>query len=299
MTTAKQRERWAVISLISVTAAWGSTFVVMKSGIAQMSYWSLTSLRWSIAFALLVAFRPRALFVDRATIKHGLAIGVISSFGYLFQTIGLLTIDASVSGFITGMFVVLTPLFGAMILHDRISNWSWFGVLLAVIGLGLISLKGFSLSTGAIWTLAGAAMWALQILSTAQWSTLRNSYSIATYQILMVAVFFTVGAGVQGYQMPPNATVWWDILLLAVFASAIAFTVQTWGQAHVDATRAAVIFTMEPMFAGVFGVWIDGDPMTPRILSGAGLILAAMFISEFAPKPSRVVEEFGQPHITT
>ncbi len=297
--TAGRDERLAVISLIAVTAAWGSTFVVMKSGIAQMSYWSLTSLRWAIAFALLAVFRPRALRTDRRTIQHGLAIGVVSSFGYLFQTVGLLTIDASVSGFITGMFVVLTPIFASVLFRDRISGWAWVGVLLALVGLGLISLHGFSLSSGAVWTLIGAAMWALQIISTAHWSTRENSYSIATYQILMVAVFFTIGSAVQGYQLPPNAGVWGDILVMSVFASALAFTVQTWGQSHVDATRAAVIFTMEPMFAGIFGVWIDHDPMTVRIISGAGLIFAAMFISEFAPKRSRVVDEFSQPHITT
>lgn len=293
----RQQERFAVAALIAVTVMWGSTFVVMKDGIGQMSLWSITMWRWLIASGVLVLLRPRCLAVPRRVAGYGIVIGACSSLGYLFQTVGLLTIDASVSGFITGMFVVLTPLFASVLLRERVDGFAWVGVAMAVVGLGFISLNGFSVSAGAVWTLAGAAMWALQILTIGRWSTAEHSYSIAVYQMLTIAAFFTVGSFVEGVQTPPNGGVWIDILIMAVLASSFAMTVQTWGQTHVDATRAAVIFTMEPVFAGIFGVWLDHDPVTPRIALGAALIFGAMLLSEFGPRKSVTIEDIAEPHL--
>lgn len=295
----KRQERLAVFALLLVTMAWGSTFVVVKDGIEQMSLWSLTAWRWIIAFALLVALKPRSIAAGRAVALRGLGVGLISSFGYLFQTIGLLTVDASVSGFITGMFVVITPLAASLLFRERVAGAVWVGVGMALVGLASISLNGFSMSVGALWTLAGAAMWSFQIISIGRWSTPATSYSIAVYQLLGIAVFFSVGAGIEGVQLPPNGGVWIGILILSVFASAFAMTVQTWGQTKVDASRAAVIFTMEPVFAGIFGVWLNHDPVTLRILLGAALILGAMIISEFGPKRARIIDDLAQPHLTT
>jgi len=287
----------AVIALLGSTAAWGSTFVVVKDGIEQMSLWSLNSWRWMLAFMLLVAIRPRALRVPRALLLRGLAVGLVTSLGYLFQTVGLLTTTASVSGFITGMFVVFTPFFARMFIGDRITGSAWIGVLLSFIGLGLISLNGFSLSVGVLWTVAGAAMWAMQIVTLAKWATHENAYSIAVIQIGVVAVFFTIGALIEGLQVPPSAGVWEGLFVLVVFASVLAYTVQVWGQAHIDATRAAVIFTMEPVFAGIFGVWLRQDQVTLRTLAGAGFILGATLVSEFGSRRARVVADLAQPHI--
>jgi len=294
---ARRLERLAVIALLGSTAAWGSTFVVVKDGIEQMSLWSLNSWRWMLAFMLLVAIRPRALRVPRALLLRGLAVGLVTSLGYLFQTVGLLTTTASVSGFITGMFVVFTPFFARMFIGDRITGSAWIGVLLSFIGLGLISLNGFSLSVGVLWTVAGAAMWAMQIVTLAKWATHENAYSIAVIQIGVVAVFFTIGALIEGLQVPPSAGVWEGLFVLVVFASVLAYTVQVWGQAHIDATRAAVIFTMEPVFAGIFGVWLRQDQVTLRTLAGAGFILGATLVSEFGSRRARVVADLAQPHI--
>jgi drug/metabolite transporter (DMT)-like permease len=296
---AKRLERLAVLALLGSTAAWGSTFVVVKDGIEQMSLWSLNSWRWMLAFVLLAAIRPRALRVPRELMLRGVAVGAVTSLGYLFQTVGLLTTTASVSGFITGMFVVFTPFFARIFIGDRITGSAWIGVLLSFVGLGLISLNGFSLSVGVLWTLAGAAMWAMQIVTLAKWATRENAYSIAVIQIGVVAVFFTIGALIEGPEVPPNAGVWQGLFVLIVFASVLAYTVQVWGQAHIDATRAAVIFTMEPVFAGIFGVWLRHDPLTLRTLAGAAFILCATLVSEFGSRRARVVANLAQPHIAS
>ena len=280
----KREELLAIGALLLATSAWGGTFVVVKSAIAQMPLMDLMAWRWIIAVSVLVAIRPRCLFVSRTTYLRGAAVGVTTFLGYLFQTVGLQYTSASVSGFITGMFVVITPLLGWLLFRERIAGAVWIAVVLACTGLAAISLNGWVFGRGEAWTLAGAAMWALQIIAFARFSTPGNAYSLGTLMIGWVAVGFALGAPLQGgYAMPPNAGVWWGILIAAVFATAFAFPVQSWGQAHLDATRAAVIFTMEPVFAGIFGFWLGGDRFTARVLIGALLILAAMFVAEFGP----------------
>lgn len=280
----KREELLAIGALLLATSAWGGTFVVVKSAIAQMPLMDLMAWRWIIAVSVLVAIRPRCLFVSRTTYLRGAAVGVTTFLGYLFQTIGLQTTSASVSGFITGMFVVFTPLLMWAFFRERLTASIWIAVLLAMGGLASLSLRGWSFGVGESWTLLGAFFWAGQIITLARWSTRENAYSMATIQLGTAGILFIIGATPDGITMPPTQDVWIGILILSVFASAIAFSVQTWGQSHLDATRAAVIFSTEPIFAAIFGIWIGGDQITTRFLIGAALIFAAMLISEFGPK---------------
>lgn len=280
----KREELLAAGALILATAAWGGTFVVVKDAINQMALMDMMAWRWFIAVAVLVAFRPRALLVSARTYRNGAAVGVVTFFGYLFQTIGLQSTSASVSGFITGMFVVFTPLLMWVFHRERITGSVWLAVGFAVAGLAALSLRGWSFGVGEAWTLLGAAFWAGQIILLSRWSTRENSYSMATIQLGTAGVLFALGALPGGIETPPNRGVWIGIVILSVFASAFAFTIQTWGQSHIDATRAAVIFSAEPIFASVFGVWLGGDQITARFLFGASMILAAMLVAEFGDK---------------
>lgn len=293
----KQRERLAILTLLATTAAWGGTFVVVKDGISQMPFMSLMSTRFTIAFVLLALMRPRALILSRVSWLRGAGLGVIGFLGYLFQTIGLQYTTASVSGFITGMFVVLTPLFSWVLFRERIGPEVWVAVMIATIGLGLISLHGWAFGVGEAWTLAGAAMWALQIIFFARWSTSGNAYSTGMLMIGFVALLFSLFTAPQGFVLPPNAGVWWGILGAAVFATALAFPAQAWGQSHIDATRAAVIFTMEPVFATLGGTIFGGDVLTSRILLGAGCIFVAMFVAEFGGRRRPDVDAMPHPSV--
>lgn len=280
----RREELLAIGALLLATSAWGGTFVVVKDAISQMPLMDMMAWRWIIAVAALVAIRPRCLMVERALYMRGAAVGTVTFFGYLFQTIGLQTTTASVSGFITGMFVVFTPILMWVFYRERLTPQVWVAVVLAMLGLAALSLRGWAFGVGESWTLLGAAFWAGQIVLLAKWSTRTNAYSLATIQLGTAGLLFIVGAAPDGLTAPPSVQVWIGILILAIFASAIAFTVQIWGQSHLDATRAAVIFSTEPIFASVFGVWVGGDQITPRFLVGAGLILVAMLVSELAPK---------------
>ena len=294
---AKRQERLAILTLLSITAAWGGTFVIVKDGISQMPFMSLMTIRFSIAFVLLAAMRPRALRVDRQTLLRSAGTGVICYLGYLFQTMGLQYTSASVSGFVTGMFVVLTPLLAWLLHRDHIGREVWIAVVIATVGLGLISLRGWSFGIGEAWTLAGAAMWALQIIYFARWSTGGNAYSMGTLMIGFVALQFALFTAPQGFSMPPNAGVWAGIVGAAVFATAFAFPAQAWGQSHIDATRAAVIFTMEPVFAALGGVLFGGDILTSRILLGAGCIFVAMFVAEFGGRRRQPIDAMPHPSV--
>ena len=179
----KREELLAIGALLLATSAWGGTFVVVKHAIAQMPLMDLMAWRWIIAVAVLVAIRPRCLLVSRATYARGAAVGLTTFFGYLFQTIGLQTTSASVSGFITGMFVVFTPLLMWAFFRERLSASVWIAVALALGGLAALSLRGWSFGVGESWTLLGALFWAGQIITLARWSTRENAYSMATIQL--------------------------------------------------------------------------------------------------------------------
>lgn len=280
----KREELLAIGALLLATSAWGGTFVVVKDAISQMPLMDVMAWRWIIAVAVLVLIRPRCLLVDRSLYLRGAAVGTVTFFGYLFQTIGLQTTTASVSGFITGMFVVFTPFLMWVFYRERLTPQVWVAVVLAILGLAALSLRGWAFGIGESWTLLGAMFWAGQIVLLAKWSTRSNAYSLATIQLGTAGLLFVIGAVPDGLTTPPNQQVWIGILILAVFASAIAFTVQIWGQSHLDATRAAVIFATEPIFASIFGVWLGGDQITVRFLIGASLILTAMLVSELTPK---------------
>lgn len=287
----------ATASLIVATAMWGSTFIVVQDGINAMPMQMFMAWRFVIATLLMMALRPRALRMSRQTFRHGLYIGIALAAGYWVQTYGLLFTSATVSGFITGMFVVLTPVAALVVYKMRVGWAGWLAVVLATSGVALISLKGWSFGWGETWTLVGAACFSFQIMWLSRWATPSTSYSIAIMQMGTTAVVFTAGGLVfEGFALPPRPDVWGSLLFLAVFASAFAFIVQSWAQSQMTPTRAAVVLSMEPVFAAIFGVALGGDSITARILLGGGAILAAMLLVELASKPSEATRDLSEPH---
>mgnify|MGYP006272606535 CR=1 FL=1 len=286
--------------LIFATAIWGSTFVVVQDGINSMPMMMFMGWRFVVAVAAMLIMRPQALKMSAKTFRQGLYIGIALFLGYITQTYGLYYTSASVSGFITGMFVVLTPIAAGVVYKMKI-HWSgWAGVVLATIGLAFISLKGWSFGVGEMWTLLGAAFFSFQIMWLSRWATPETSYSIAIVQVATTMVcFFIGGLATDGLVLPPSKDVWMSILFLAVFASAIAFFIQTWAQSHMDPTRAAVVLSFEPVFAGIFGVLVAGDHFTTRVMVGAVLIMAAIYLVELAPKKSEAVEDLSTPHLNS
>ncbi|HVF20125.1 MAG TPA: DMT family transporter [Mycobacteriales bacterium] len=273
-----------VAALVAVTAVWGSTFVVVKDAIERMPVLAFLTWRFVLAALAMVVFRPRAVArLSRDGRRHGALLGVALGAGYLAQTFGLRTADAAVSGFITGMFVVFTPLAAAVLLRRAPGRSAWAAVVLATVGLGLLSLDGFQIGGGEALTLLCAVAFALHIVGLGEWSARHDAYALAVVQLAVVAAGCAIGAAAGGLSLPRDGSVWVALVVTALLATAVAFVVQTWAQAHLEPTRAAVIMTMEPVFAGVFAA-VAGETFGARKLAGSALILAAMLAVEIGPR---------------
>jgi drug/metabolite transporter (DMT)-like permease len=211
-------------------------------------------------------------------LRRAVGLGIVLGLGYITQTYGLRFASATVSGFITGMCVVLTPVMSWLILRRKIDRNTTLAVGLATIGLALLSLHGWSVGWGELLTLACAIFYAIHIVGLGEWSAKYQPYGFAMLQIATVAVIALVASLPGGIKSPPDAEVWGIVGITAIFATAIAFLVQTWAQSLVPAVSAAIIMTMEPVFAGIFGVFIGGNKLTLQIIFGAVCVLVAMLM---------------------
>lgn len=273
------------LALTGITAVWGSTFVVVKDAVGRMPVTDFLTWRFGIAAAAMLVLRPRTVAaLGPAGRRAGLVLGVALGAGYLLQTLGLQTTSAAVSGFVTGMFVVLTPLGAALLLHTRPGRPALAAVVLATAGLALLSLHGLAVGGGELLTLGCAAAFALHIVGLGRWAATFDAFGLAVVQLLTTTALCAAVALPGGLVVPPDAGVWAALVLTALAATALAFLVQTWAQAHLPPTRAAVIMTMEPVFGGVFAVVVGGESLGPRALVGAALVLAAMLLTELGPR---------------
>jgi drug/metabolite transporter (DMT)-like permease len=283
----KKSATLALSALVLVTAVWGGTFVMVQSAIERMQVMDFLAWRFGLAAVLMIAIRPRCFKgITRQEVWRGMALGGVLGLGYICQTYGLLWASASVSGFITGMFVVLTPVMSWLILRHKPGKRIWLAVVLATFGLGLLSLHGWAVGRGEMLTLACAVFYAIHIVGLGAWSSKYETYGFTVLQLAVVAIIATLTAIPGGIEVPPDAGVWAVVAVTAVLATAVAFLVQTWAQALVSPTRAAVVMTMEPVFAGIFGVIFAGDRLTTRIIAGAICVLAAMILVQLKSEAS-------------
>jgi drug/metabolite transporter (DMT)-like permease len=181
---------------------------------------------------------------------------------------------------------VLTPVLGALLLRDRVPGTTWVAVGLATAGLAVLSLRGFSVGYGEALTLAAAALYALHILGLGRYSTSGSATGLATVQAFVIALVALVGALPGGITLPQDGGQWTSLLYMALVAGAVALWAQTWAQSHLPATRAAIVMTMEPVFAAFFAVLLGGESLTARMLLGGGLVLAAMYVVELLGRRS-------------
>jgi drug/metabolite transporter (DMT)-like permease len=242
-----------------------------------------------LAASVMLAIKPNCFKgLTWTELWRGVLLGAILGGGYITQTYGLVYASASVSGFITGMFVVFTPLIAWIFLRKNINTQTWVAVLLATLGLGLLGLHGWKLGTGELLTLGCALFYALHILGLGEWSAKYTIYRFALLQVMTVAAIALAAAIPGGITLPPDNGAWLAVAITAILATAGAFFVQTWVQSLVSPARMSIVMTMEPVFAGVFGVLLAGNELTHRIVLGMLCVLAAMIIVQlrlFVRKP--------------
>ncbi|MEP7185824.1 MAG: DMT family transporter [Rhodanobacter sp.] len=275
----------ATLGLLAMTAVWGSTFVLIKDVVARMPVADFLAVRFGIAaMAMLVMFGRPVLRLERRQWLRGLLLGVIYGVGQLLQTWGLALIAPSVSGFVTGMYVVFTPILAMVLLGQRMALVVWVAVALSTVGLGLLSLNGVSIGVGVWLTLASAVMYGLHIVGLGHWSRQGEAFGMSAVQMVAIAVVCLLATLPHGPVLPPDPRAWFAVLYMALIAGAGAMLVQTWAQSHLPATRAAIVMTTEPVFAAAFAVMLGSDVLSWRMLVGGGLILAAMYLVELMPQ---------------
>lgn len=277
------QQRLALASLLGMAAVWGSTFFLIKDLVTRIGVTDMLALRFAIATVALAVVAGRRLRMDRATALRGVVAGAIYGCAQVLQTYGLAHTSASISGFVTGLYVVLTPVIGAVVLRARIPAMTWVAVLLATVGLGVLSLQGLQVSLGAALTFGSAVLYAVHILALGRWSKPGTALGMAVLQMAVITVICSLAALPGGIQVPASGADWASLLYLAVIAGAATMLAQTWAQALVEPTRAAVVMSMEPVFAAAFAVALGGESPTLRMAVGGLAIVCAMYLVELGP----------------
>jgi len=267
---------WA---LLAVSAAWGGAFALMKPAIERQAVNSFLATRFAMAVVVMILIRPSVLQkLNRELVLKGSLAGLFLGSGYIFQTLGLARTGAAITGFVTGLYVVLTPLIAAVVLKERIRAFTWFCVVLATVGLALLSLQGWSVGVGEGLVFVSAIAFAAHIVALSKWSFGLDTYALTIVQLAMCALLTGAISLGQGYETPPDAGVWGVVIFTAVVCTAVAFIVQTWSQAHMNSTKVAVILTMEVVFAALFAVVYGGESLSLQVLFGGILVVIAMYL---------------------
>lgn len=265
------------LGLLATTAVWGGAFLVMKDSLERQDVYSFLATRFTLAALVMFAFRPKSLLgLNWIFVKRAIFAGLLTSSAFIFQTFGLTQTTVSNTGFITGLYLVFTPLIAWLLLKHKITKAQWGAVLVATIGLYLIAYNGISVGIGEILVLVSAVLFAGQIVAIGEWSDGKNSYPLTLIQIIVAAIVFSLFTLKDGYQAPPDSSVWSAIIFTAIFATFLAFLIQVKAQAVMSATVAGVLLAMETPFALFFGLYFDNDPFTLRIMSGGTMVMLAM-----------------------
>jgi drug/metabolite transporter (DMT)-like permease len=288
--------RLAELALIGIASVWGLTFVMVQDAIALLPTMAFLAYRF-IPAALIVAviFHRRLRALPPGGWRAGLVMGVFLTGGYVFQTLGLEETSASNTGFITGLFVVLTPVLGAVFLRDRIPAVAWLAAAVSMVGLWLLSGAGGELDLrGDGLVLLCAFSLAAHILATARAVERYDVGALLAVQLGVVGFTCLAIAAAAGQLEPPEGeTVWSALVVTSLVASALGFFVQSFAQRHAPPARTALILASEPAFAGLFGWLLNDERLTVTGWLGAALIMTAIVAVEVVPRfrPPRPLPE--------
>jgi drug/metabolite transporter (DMT)-like permease len=272
----------ALVALLAVTAVWGVTFVQVKDAVALYPLFAFLAVRFAIAsLTLAVPAGPRLRTLGRGGWQAGVGLGLLLALGYALQTAGLERTTVSSTGFITGLYVVFTPLLSLVLFRLRVPGAAWAGVGLATLGLALLSGVGAGDPLGDALVLAASAVYSLQIVLMERYAPRYDPLALTEAEMIAAFLGFTAVALALGQvEVPRGWTVWGALLVTGVFASALAYLVQTWAQRRTSATRTALAFTMEPVWTAFFGIWLAGDRLGGWGWLGCALIMAGILLAE-------------------
>ncbi|OCA90863.1 hypothetical protein A8F94_03040 [Bacillus sp. FJAT-27225] len=285
--------------LMLVAFIWGTTFVLVQNAISFLEPFSFNGIRFlAAAFVLgvwLILFERHQLKqLNKTILAAGFLLGIFLFIGYAAQTAGLLYTTSSKAGFITGLSVVLVPLFSFLLMKQKPSRNAVLGVIIATIGLFMLTMGGVSgLNKGDALVFICAIGFALQIILTGKYSKSFPSLLLTVIQIATVGILSSLAAFLfedWGNAFNPDILLSTEVMLAlvicALFATAFAFLVQTAFQKHTSPTRVALIFAMEPVFAAGAGYFWANETLTVSAFIGCALIFAGMICSELPSRSS-------------
>jgi drug/metabolite transporter (DMT)-like permease len=272
----------ALVAVIAVTAVWGVTFVQVKDAVEIYPLFAFLAVRYAIATgALALAGAGRLSSLGRSGLAAGAVIGALLGAGIALQTAGLERTTVSSTGFITGLYVVFTPLFGLLLFRTRVGLEVWLGVCLSVIGLAMLAGVHVGSTGGNLLVLASAAAQALQILMVERYASRYDAIALTLVEMAACfAGFLVIALALGQLEVPRGWTVWGALLVTGVFASALAYLIQIWAQRRLSAARIALVFALETVFAGLFGFALAGDRLGWLGWGGCLVILAAIVVAE-------------------
>ena len=281
----KPTEFLADLSLSFIAIIWGSTFIIVKQSVENTPVFSFLFMRFALAGMLLILINaPKLKVIDKGVLADGAMLGMALFLAYAFQTFALTFASASITAFITGLFVVFVPILSSVFLRKLPRQEAIVGVIFATIGLAFITLQGkFLLSFGEFLALVCAFFIAIHIILTDKLSR-RNDFGLLTMvQVSMVALFSLIFSLFLDPRIIPvqfNNQLIFSLIINGIFATAIAFVIQTGMQKHTTPTKAAIIFIMEPVSSTFFSYWIGGELLTVKQYVGTSFILLAMVFTE-------------------
>jgi drug/metabolite transporter (DMT)-like permease len=276
----------ATLLLIGVTAVWGWTFVVVGSAVAVYGVMGFLAIRFLIAGVATAAVWGRHMTLR--TLKVGATIGLILAVGYLLQTWGLKYTTATNAGLITGLFVVLAPIIDRIIYKTKLHPSAWAAVALSVVGMTLLTGRlPTQLALGDVLVFGCAFAFGTHIAVLSHHSSRHDPGALATAQMIGLAVIFVFLWPLTEEIVAPPREVWFALALTGLVASALAYAIQTSAQQVLSTVKTAVVLTLEPVFAGLFGFLLAGERLTPLKFVGAALIFGAVLMSEVTPLITR------------
>jgi drug/metabolite transporter (DMT)-like permease len=284
-----------LLALIAVTAVWGVTFVQVQDALGLYPLFAFLAVRFAISAAVLAPFAWRPVRrLPREGIVAGVGVGLLLAAAYGLQTAGLELTTVSSTGFITGLYVVFTPLIALVLFGTRVSVLAWLGVALAVAGLLLLSGVPGGSTTGNALVLANALAQSFQIAAMERFAPRYDARALTFLQMATSCVGFTIIALSAGeVALPRGSTVWGALLVTGIFAGALGYLIATWVQARTTAARAALVFTLEAPFAALFGVLLADEVLGWIGWTGCAVMLGGIVLAE--PAAAATLQRMARP----
>src|SRR5215831_11719839 len=291
-----ERRPKADLSLMFCSLIWGVTFVVVKNSLEQSSVFLFLAVRFSIAVVIMAMLQAKIIGrIEPQEIFAGMRLAFFMFAGYGFQTAGLQYTTASNSGFVTGSSVVLVPLLLAVFWGRSLTRWIYVGAFAALIGLYLLTVPAEGLhylNRGDVLTFVGAGFYAVHIILVGEYTQEHSVRALSLIQVAGCAVMAwpLTGAAAAIHWQPLRFSGSWELWIgigvCAVFATAVAFTVQLWAQQYTSPGHAAVLFALEPVFAVITSYVVLHERLTGRAMRGAALVVAGIVLAELIGAPT-------------